>query len=100
MATAADRIMKYWPIGLAIVTVALAAGAGQFQLSAVAAETGENSREIRENADDIDDLERALIERRGDIALELERLRLQQQAQEEKTDEIIDILRSIQIQRP
>lgn len=99
MSETAERIMRYWPLAVAIVTVSLAIGAGQFQLNSVAAETVQNADDIRINTDSISDLERAQIERRGDIRLQLERLRIEQQSrgtdldkQSQKLDEIERLL--------
>jgi hypothetical protein len=88
-----DQVLKFLPIGAAAVAIIAAASVGQFQLGAIAAETVENARDIEENEDDIEDIQRSLIKRQGEIGLDLERLRIEQSAQGSKIDQVLELLR-------
>ena len=88
-----ENLLKWWPVAVASVSIIAAGAIGQFQLGVLAEENRGQDTEIKENADDIEVIQRRLIERAGNVELGLERLRIEQRQQEEKLDEIIDLLR-------
>lgn len=88
-----DRVLRYWPIVLTATTLIAAGAVGQFQLGALAGEVNENKEDIEENEDEIEAIQRRLIERQGQIGLDLERLRIQQAQQNQKLDDVLRLLR-------
>jgi outer membrane murein-binding lipoprotein Lpp len=87
------KIMALWPVIVVIASLLMAGAVGQFQITAMAGEVEENAEAIEENEDDIEEIQRKLIRRQGEISLDLERLRDEQSDQSEKLDEVLDLLR-------
>ena len=91
-----DQVRKNWSIYVTAAVVLLAIGGGQFQLAVLADETKTNKDKIEANEARFLLLDRSIIERKGDVALELQELRLQQKVQSDKQDDMLQILRTIQ----
>lgn len=93
--TTTDNLLRWLPVGALAASLIAAGAVGQFQLGALAAEVAENDDEIEENEEAIESIQRRLIERQGEIGLDLERLKIQQGQQGEKLDEVLEILRDV-----
>lgn len=76
-------------------TLIAAGSVGQFQIGALAGEMDEAELLIEENAEEIEAIQRALIQRQGTIALDLERLKIEQKQQGDKLDDILLLLRRL-----
>lgn len=89
-------MLKYWPI-LVTAGALIAGGAvAQLQIASNDEQLGKHGEMIEENEEDIEAIQRRLIERQGKIELDLDRLRNEQQDQSEKLDEVLDLLRRSQ----
>lgn len=89
-----EKLLKFLPLAVIVATVFSAGVVGQFQLGALAGEVGENEASIEQNEEDIEIIQRKLIERQGEISLDLERLRIQQNQQNRKLDDMLQLLRN------
>ena len=89
-----DRVIRMWPILVMAGTMIAYGAVGQFQLQAAGKEIGELEEAVEENEDDIEGIQRRLIERQGAISLDLERLRIQQKQQSDKLDRVLDLLQA------
>lgn len=93
-----DGILKYWPILAMAGGILVSAGAAQFQLNAHAGDLTDLSESVDENEDAIEQIQRQLIQRQGEVALQVQRIETQQQEQGKDLDQILLLLQ--QLQRP
>lgn len=98
--SAGDAVLKYWPIIVVGAGVLLSAGADTFRLSAQAEDIQDLSKSVDENEDTIESIQRLLIQRQGEVELDLQRiegatrgLQIQQEKQGEDLEEILRLLR-------
>lgn len=95
MSRASDALLKYWPV--------LVVGAGLIGTSAVDSwrlnAQAEDLRELEAAADATDDeieaIQRLLIQRQGQIALDLQRIETQQERHGEDLEEILALLQEM-----
>lgn len=96
MATSLRDALPWLPVGAAIVGVVIAFTTSQIRSEANAAEIEDNANAIEGIEEDIDTIEDQLIRRQGEVELELQRIRIQQQQQTQDTEEILEILQGFE----
>lgn len=89
-----EKILRWWPIMGAAAAIVAAGAVGQFQLAAQASNLEAVEQDVEDNEEDIEAIQKQLIERQGTIKLDLERLRIQQNQQSEKLDSVLQLLRT------
>lgn len=89
-------IRDYWAVIATGAVALISLGGLQWQTGAQAGEIEHLSVEIEENAEDIEQIQRSLIRRQGEVELNLERLRIEQGQQTEKIDDVLLLLRQFQ----
>ena len=90
--TGFETIRSYWPVITVIAFGLIGLGGLQYQTTAMASEIKEQEADIEANDEAIEDIQRSLIRRQGEIGLDLERLRIEQDQQGEKLDSILRLL--------
>jgi len=88
--------MKLWPAVMAVVALIGAASVAQFQLASQAQEVEALQEDVEENADDIELLQRQLIQRQGEVELRTQRIELEQKQQGKDLDKILMLLQGMQ----
>lgn len=91
-----EKIMKWWPVAVMAATLVAGGAVAQYQIGQLAGEQEEMSEDIEENSDDIEVIQQQLIRRQGEIGIDLERLRIEQDQQSDKLDEVLELLRNSQ----
>ncbi len=94
--TAIHRIIAAWPLILAAVSVTAIASVAQFQIAAHAEDLKDHDAEISRNSDDIEAIQRTLIKRQGEIALQVQQIQNDQKRQSDSIKDVLDILKDMQ----
>lgn len=90
-----SAVLRWLPAIAAVVTVSMAAGAGQWQLGAMAAEMDSQAESIEENDDAIREIQQQLIRRQGKVELDLRTIQLEQQSQGKTVEEILRLIQQM-----
>lgn len=90
--TGFEVIRAYWAVIMALSIGLIGLGGIQWQTGAHAETLSGHERDIEANEEAIEDIQRSLIRRQGEIGLDLERLRIEQNQQGEKLDNILKLL--------
>ena len=98
MTTTAKTLKDYWAIIVTGVAVSMAVGAGQLQLNAQGLELWDLSDSVDENEDAIEQIQRLLIRRQGEVALQVQRIENEQNSQGDDLSKILLILQQLQAQ--
>lgn len=100
MPLTSEQAARWAPIIFTAATALLAIGGGWAGFQAQAENLREAEEQIEENAEDINVIQQTLIRRQGEIGLDVERLRIEQNTlndkideQSEQLDDIIQLLR-------
>jgi len=87
-----SQVIKYWPIAVVTASVVASAAIGNFRISANAEELVDVSESVDENEENIEEIQRLLIARQGEVKLDLQRIETQQRQQGETLGEIRQLL--------
>lgn len=93
-------IRDYWGAVVSVGAALLMVGGLQWQTAALADQASKRDALISENEDAIEDIQRSLIRRQGEIGLDLERLKIEQSQQSEKLDDVLLLLRQLRVNSP
>lgn len=91
-----EVIRTYWAVIMALSLGLLALGGLQWQTRAHAETLKQHTQDIETNEEAIEAIQRSLIRRQGEIGLDLERLKIEQNQQSEKLDDVLLLLRQLQ----
>lgn len=92
MTEKAGALLRYWPILTTAAILIGTAAVDSFRIGALAQDVGENADLIEINEDSIEAIQRLLIQRQGEIEIDLQRIEIEQRAQSDDLDEIIRLL--------
>jgi hypothetical protein len=91
-----SSFMKYWPV-LVVAAGAISSGAvDNFRISANAQEIADLGESVDENEDDIEAIQRLLIQRQGEVELKVQRIENEQRAQGADLDKILLLLQQME----
>lgn len=93
-------LIRYIPAAVLVAGVIASAAVSQFQIGAHAEELADNAASIDENEEDIEAIQRLLIERQGQQRLELQRIETEQKAQGRSLDQILRLLEQLNQSAP
>lgn len=88
-------ILRFLPVAVIAAGLIGSASIGQFQIAANAEDIGDNEAAIAENEDEIEDINRLLIRRQGEVETKLQAIEIEQRSQSEDVDEILLLLQQI-----
>ena len=90
-----SELMKFWPLAVVAVGAIASASVDTFRLSLHAEELVDLAEGIDEVEEDVEAIQRVLIERQGTQRLNILRIETEQKAQGEDLDEILLLLQRI-----
>jgi hypothetical protein len=94
-----DRILPWLPVVL-VAAGAIASGAvDSFRLSVQAEELNKLSENVEENDEAIEQIQRLLIRRQGEVELQVQRIQSEQESQGEDLEEILLLLKGLSDKR-
>jgi len=77
-------------------SIVAAAAVGDSQIKAQANDIEALTEDVEENANDIEVIQQTLIQRQGEVALQVQRIESEQKAQGKDLDQILNLLQQIQ----
>ena len=86
-------LVKWLPVAAVAVGLVSAATIAQFQITASAQEIEDNAESIDENEESIELIQRTLIQRQGEQALQVQRIETEQKSQGADLDQILLLLK-------
>lgn len=98
MAEGADKLLKWVPVVVLATGVVASAVTAQLQIGANAQEIEDISESVDQNEEDIEAIQRILIQRQGEVEIRTQRIELEQKAQGEDLQQILNLLQQIQRQ--
>lgn len=87
-----DSFLKYVPITLVAASLVASAATAQFQIAANAEEVSDLSESVDENEETIEEIQRVLIRRQGEVELNLQQIKSKQDRQADDLSKILEIL--------
>jgi len=75
MTQSVERLLKWLPAALVVSTLIGAGYVAQFQINAQAEQLKDVQKDVEENEDDVEQLQRLLIEQQGQNRLEVQELK-------------------------
>ena len=90
--------LKLWPIAVVAAGVVGSGAVDTFRLQAHAEELIDLGDSVDENEEDIEAIQRLLIQRQGVVALDIQRIETEQAKQGDDLDKILLLLQQIQTQ--
>ena len=91
-----SELLKYVPITLVAASLVASAATSQFQIAANADDLTDLSESVDENEDTIEEIQRVLIRRQGEVELNLQQIKSKQDRQADDLSEIIRLLKESQ----
>lgn len=96
MGETTDKVLKWLPL-IALGTTLVAGGVtAQLQISANAAEVIDLANGVDENEEAIEEIQRLLIRRQGEVTNQVQRIELEQKAQGKDLETILRLLQDLQ----
>jgi len=90
-----ETIRSSWPILVVAAGAISTAAVDNFRLNAMAEEASDISESVDENEEDIELIQRQLIQRQGQVELRTQRIEFEQSQQGEQLDEAILLLQQL-----
>lgn len=87
-----ETLMKYVPIALLAASLVASATTAQVQIGENAEDLADLSESVDENEETIEEIQRVLIRRQGEVELNLQQIKSKQDRQAEDVQQILKIL--------
>jgi hypothetical protein len=92
---ATDTLLKYWPILVVGAGVVASSAVDSWRLNAQAEDLREIEDATELNDEEIEAIQRLLIQRQGEVDLRTQRIEIEQQAQSDDLAEILRLLEEL-----
>ena len=92
MAGTGETLRSYWPILVVAAGVVASAAVAQFQIGQHETELVDQAESIDEIEEDVELIQRQLIQRQGEVELRTQRIEIEQKQQGDTLDEILRLL--------
>ena len=92
---ATAKLIRWLPVILLVAGIVSTASIAQFQIQRNATDVAENGEAVEENEDAIELIQRLLIQRQGEVQLDIQRIQTEQRSQGEDLDEVLQLLKGL-----